>query len=156
MSTFIINLNDTIAMSDSAIVELAKVVRGSESSVQEAATTWQDVTIVGFICLAVVLVVLIAKWATWSWKNAEIQAAKEERIAKEEKEREDCIRKQKADLLNKQIEFLKEYCYEVKEVPQGDGGTKSQKTLKAMNSKEVEAYLKALGYDFPASEKTGN
>ena len=108
MSTFIINLNDTIAMSDSAIVELAKVVSKSESSVQEAATTGEDFAIVCVVCFAIVVVALIAKWAVWSWKRAEIKAAEDERIAKEEKEKAESERKQRSDAQAKLLDFLKE------------------------------------------------
>ena len=53
MSTFIINLNDTIAMSDSAVVELAKVIGTCQPVMREAETNCQDVWIVVFICAAV-------------------------------------------------------------------------------------------------------
>lgn len=108
MSTFIINLNDTIAMSDSAIVELAKVINTCQPCVQEAETNCYDVKIVAIICAAIVLVALIAKWALWSWKEAEQEASKAEREAKEEKEKVESERKLKADLLNKHLDFLKE------------------------------------------------
>ena len=108
MSTFIINLNDTIAMNDSTIVELAKVVSKSESCVQDTATTWEDFAIVCVVCLAVVIVVLIAKWATWSWKKAELEAAEDERKAKKEKEKAESDRKQRSDAQAKLLDFLKE------------------------------------------------
>lgn len=108
MSTFIINLNDTIAMSDSAIVELAKVVSTCQPCVQETETNCYDVIIVVFICAAIVLVALITKWAVLSWKDAEINAVNKERKEKEDKEKEDSKRKQKADLLGKHLDFLKE------------------------------------------------
>lgn len=38
MSTFIINLNDTIAMSDSAVVELTKVISNCQPYFQEVET----------------------------------------------------------------------------------------------------------------------
>lgn len=140
MSTFIINLNDTIAMNDSAVVELAKIVNASNSC--EVETNCLDVAIVGIICLAIIIVALIAKWAIWSWKNAELKAADAEQKAIEKKEKEECDRKQKADLLNKRIEMLNEFCYEV---PQDV--KPNQKVLKSISSKEVKEYLKALGYE---------
>ena len=133
MSTFIINLNDTIAMSDSAVVELAKVISTCQSCVQEAETNCnfavvelgkvigtcqscvqeaetncEDVKIVAIICAAIVLVALIVKWAVCSWKKSEKDAVDAERKAKKEKEKEDSERKQKADLLGKHLDFLKE------------------------------------------------
>ena len=108
MSTFIINLNDTIVMSDSAIVELAKVVSTCQPCVQETETNCYDVKIVVIICAAIVLVALIAKWAVWSWKRAERKAADAERKAKKIKEEEESERKIKSDLLDKYIELMKE------------------------------------------------
>ena len=60
MSTFIINLNDTIAMSDSAVVELAKVISTCQPCVQVSKTNCNDVIIVAIICVAIVLVALFA------------------------------------------------------------------------------------------------
>ena len=105
MSTFIVNLNDTIAMSDSTVVELAKIISCSQPCVSDAETNCQEMIIVGFICVAIVLVALIVKWAVSSWKAAEIAAAKEERTEKE-KETDIAERKQKADCLRKLLDFL--------------------------------------------------
>ena len=140
MSVFIVNFNDTIAMTDSAVVELAKIVSASNSC--EVETNWQDVVIVGIVCLAIIIVALIAKWTIWSWKSAEIEAADAERNAREKKEKEESDRKQKADLLNKRIEILKEFCYEV---PQEEKPT--QKILKSISSNEVKEYFKVLEYE---------
>ncbi len=60
MSTFIINLNDTVALSDSTLIELAKVVNSNQQYVQDAATNYDDVRIVFIICVVIILVVLIA------------------------------------------------------------------------------------------------
>ena len=93
MSTFIINLNDTIAMSDSVVVELAKVINTCQPCVKEAETNCQDVWIAGIICLAIVLVALIAKWTICSWKDADANTLKEERYEKARKEKEVAQRK---------------------------------------------------------------
>lgn len=106
MSTFIINLNDTIAMSDSAMVELAKVIGICQPCVQEAETNCHDVAIVAIVCVAIVLVALIVKWAVWSWKEAEQKTIETERKAKKEKEEEESKRKRKADCQGKLIDFL--------------------------------------------------
>ena len=57
MSTFIINLNDTIAMSDSAVVELAKLVSACQPCELEAQTNCNDVWIVVVVCATIVIVV---------------------------------------------------------------------------------------------------
>ena len=86
MSTFIINLNDTIALSDSAVVELAKVINTCQPCLREVETNCNDVKIVAIICIAIVIVALIARCAVLSWKDAEIKAANAEREAKERAE----------------------------------------------------------------------
>ena len=77
MNTFIINLNDTIAMSDSAMVELAKVMGTCRPCVQEAKTNCHDVTIVAIICGAVVLLAIIAAIVITIWHNKEVKNRRE-------------------------------------------------------------------------------
>ena len=108
MSTFIINLNDTITMSDSAVVELAKVINTCQPCVKEAQTNYNDVWIAGIICLAIVLVALIAKWAICSWKDADANVLKEERLEKVRKEKEEAKRKMLHNLIEKRIDALKD------------------------------------------------
>ena len=92
MSTFIINLNDTMAMSDSAVVELAKVISTCQSCVQEAETNCNsavvglgkvigtcqpcvqetetnccDVIIVVAICVTIFFVVGLVAWVLKIW-----------------------------------------------------------------------------------------
>lgn len=118
MSTFIFNLKDTIAVSDSALVELTKVM--GQPCVQEAQINCLDVVVVGIICLAIVIVALIAKGAILSWKDAEIQAAKAERESIET-EAAAAKRKKDAAVLDKLIDYLgrnttyEEYDKETKE-----------------------------------------
>lgn len=59
MSTFIINLNDTIAMSDSAVMELSKAVSACQPYIQETQANWADVEIAKLICLTIIAVALI-------------------------------------------------------------------------------------------------
>ncbi len=108
MSTFIINLNDTIAMSDSAVVELAKVINTCQPYVQKAETSCNDVMIVAIVCIATVLVALIAKWAICSWKDADANVLKEERFEKARKEKEEAQRKLLHNLIEKRIDALKD------------------------------------------------
>lgn len=67
MNTYIINLNDTIAMSDSLSVELVKDVNTCQPCFQEAETNLQDVWIAGFICATMVLVVGLVVWVLCIW-----------------------------------------------------------------------------------------
>ena len=97
MSTFIINLNDTTALSDSVVAKVIKLSEAFQPAVTEAESNNNDVMIVAFICIAIVVVALIAKWAAWSWQNAEIASRVKERSDKREKDEEDYQRKQKAE-----------------------------------------------------------
>ena len=56
MNTISICLNDTVALSDSTIIELAKVVNSSQPCIHEAQTSCNDVIIVGTICGTIVLI----------------------------------------------------------------------------------------------------
>lgn len=66
MGIFIINLNDTVALCDSTIIELTKVVNTCQPCIHEAETTCNDVKIVGIICgtiifLSILLLCLLRK-----------------------------------------------------------------------------------------------
>lgn len=129
MSAFIINLKDTIAVSDSALVELAKVA--SQPCAQEAETNCCDVYIVAIVCIAIVLVALIAKRTICSWKDAEIQAARD-RLKYIETEADAAKRKKDAAVLDKLIDYLgrnttcEEYNKETKEKIKKERGIKSE------------------------------
>lgn len=108
MNTFIINLNDTIAMSDSAVVELAKVINTCQPYISKNETSYNDVMIVAIVCVAIVLVALIAKWAICSWKDADTNVLREERFVKARKEKEVAQRKMLYNLIEKRIDALKD------------------------------------------------
>lgn len=57
MSTFIINLNDTVALSDSTLIELAKVVNSCQPCIQGAETNFNSIWITMIICLTAVAIV---------------------------------------------------------------------------------------------------
>ena len=108
MSTFIINLNDTIALSDSAVVELAKVINTCQPCLQETGANYNDVKIVAIICVTIVLVALIAKWAICSWKDANVSVLREERSERVRQEKEEAQRKMLHNLIEKRIDALKD------------------------------------------------
>lgn len=111
------------------------------NEIHEAGTNCQDVWIVGIICGAIVLVALIAKWAVWSCKRAEIMAAKNEREAKEKNEEEIAIRKQKADALNKLVDYLEKNT--IQEKYDAEEG-KRIKEEKGLSSEEGKYYINVL------------
>ena len=71
MSTFIINLNDTIAMSDSTVVELAKVLGPCQACSQRVENSFNDVYITAIICASVIGAIIIACWAYMCFKKRE-------------------------------------------------------------------------------------
>ena len=140
MNTFIINLNDTTALSDSIVTKVIKLSEACQPVVTEAETNCNDVMIVAFISVAIVLVALIAKWAVWSWKEAELMGAKNERGAKE-KEDDIAERKKKADALNKLVDYLEKNT--VQERYDAEEG-KRIKEEKGIGSEEGEYYIDVL------------
>ena len=107
MSTYILNPNDTIVMSDSIVVKMTKAADACLMFVNETATNCNDVMIVSVICVAIVLVALIAKQALSSWKKAESDYQEKEFLNKQKKDEAESLRKQKADLMGKKLETLK-------------------------------------------------
>ncbi len=140
MNTFIINLNDTTALSDSVVAKVLKLSEACQPVMTEAETNCEDVKIVAFICIAIVLVALIAKWAVCSLKNAEIMAAKNEREAKE-KEADIAKRKQRADILNKLIDYLAKNTSEENYNEEAGRVIKSEKGI---DSNEGQYYINVL------------
>lgn len=108
MNIISINLNDTIALSDSTIIELAKLVNSCQPCIQDSPTNCQDVKVVAIICVTIVFVALIAKWAIWSWQNAVITSKEQERKDKDEKEVAECKRKLDADKTNREWQLADE------------------------------------------------
>ena len=137
MSTFIINLNDTIAMSDSAVVELAKVISSCQPCVQEVVTNANDVTIAKYICLAVAFVALVVGATILLWKWLGNRVDEEERIFKKGKEQEESKRKQESDLLDKKLEMLKTMC-------DIDGYKRADDETKEKYYAPIDKFIKAI------------
>lgn len=131
MSTYILDTNDTIVMNDSIVVKISKTADACQTCVHEAATNWTDVEIVKYICIALVIIALIAACAVWLWKKAEIDAEEKERNARNTKEKEDNERKLKANCQEKLLVFLEKQI--------ASNTTQTEEYRKACN-----AYIKEL------------
>ncbi|MCH5312179.1 MAG: hypothetical protein J1E57_09550 [Prevotella sp.] len=59
MSTFLLNPNDTIVMSDSIVAKVTKAADACQMCVNEAATNWADVEIVQQICCSLIQIACI-------------------------------------------------------------------------------------------------
>ena len=99
MSTFIINLNDTVAMSDSGVVELAKVINTCQPCVQEVATNTNDVKNTFIVCATIIVITAIVALAITLWHRKEVA----ERYHKYEKDWSNNI-----DLKDKEFELWKQ------------------------------------------------
>lgn len=108
MSTLILNLNDTVAMSDSTLIELAKLVNASHPCVQEAATNWLDFAIAAIICVSVVVIACYGICRFFSNKEAERAAQENANEEKKTKDEADKKAKQKSDMTDKLVDFLKD------------------------------------------------
>lgn len=137
MNAIILNLNDTTALSDSAVVELVKAVNACQSRVMETETSCNDVIIAAIVCVAIVLVALIAKWAVWSWREAEIRILREIREEKTRNEQIEVKRKMLHTLIEKRIDALKNQAVIKNEKGDITG-------YKAFDSNEFKAYDNAL------------
>ena len=104
----ILFLNLAATVNDSVIVKVVKIIESSQPVSSEAATSCNDVKIVGIICLTIVLVALITKWAIWSWQKAEIASKKQERDDKKKRDGIEYMRKQKSIFLDVYLQVLKD------------------------------------------------
>ena len=130
MSTLILNLNDTVAMSDSTLIELAKLVNASHPCVQEAATNWLDFAIAAIICVSVVVIACYGICRFFSNKEAERAAQKNANEEKKTNDEADKKAKQKSDMTDKLVDFLK-----------NQASSKKETSLKDTNA---ETYVNAL------------
>lgn len=161
MSTFILNPNDTMVLSDSIIVKATKAA----SVCQPVETNYFDVCIVALICLAFIVVAWIAKCAICSWQKANIDLKKKELDDKRTKEREeserkqnaeeknrtwqheDQDRKQKSDLFERKLNILKAQCYELKtfeETTDGKNVKIVKEVLRSDCGDEINSYIEAI------------
>ena len=81
MSTFLL-----LCQCDSIVTTACGMTSPVIQKTYEAETSYNDVKIVGIICVAVVFVSLIAAWTVLAWKRKEIKACEDERKLKKDKE----------------------------------------------------------------------
>lgn len=123
-------------MSDSAVVELTKVISSCQPYVQEVETNDNDVKIVAIICLAIVLVAFIAVCGFLCWKSKEIKAGEEERTFQKTKEEEECQRKIDANNKDRANKLVERYLEILKVQTESD-----KNGLKSIQYRKVLEYL---------------
>lgn len=133
MSTFIINLNDTITMSDSAVVELAKVINTCQPCVKEAQTNCNDVWIVVVVCATIAIVVGLIAWILKVWISGKNHLQMEE-LDEKKKMNEAERKKQELDneLRRQDAEYVREQKKKVDEL-------KNKKTEQDLSIEMLEA-----------------
>lgn len=141
MSTFLFCQCDTV------VTKMCRNFIPVVKETYETGTNCKDVIIVGIICATIFLLTLVVAWTVLTWKTRKIQAIEKEREFKKMKEKEDSVREQKADLLDKKLQFLQNLCYEVQERTEIQDNKEVKKMCKVLmksNSKEVNQYLYEL------------
>lgn len=145
------------------MMKVTKTADAYLTCVNETGTNCNDVVIVFIICTAIVLVVLIAKWALLSWKKAESDYQEKEFLNKQKKDEVESLRKQKADLmgkkleiykeiLEKRLEILKDLCYEEKLCDETEKTKKVIKFIKKFDSQEIIDYREFIEKELVPSE----
>lgn len=141
MSTIVVNPGDVIVVNDSIAVKMSKVTEILQPVVKGAETNWQNVIIAVAItfavCATIIIVARIAKSTIVSWKKMVIEAQKQERTDRANKEKEESDSKRKSDILDKKLQILCETCYDLsKDEP--------KKVVKKYDDKAVANYIAAL------------
>lgn len=141
-------MDTLLILRDTITAHVIKVVDSCQLCAQEAPTNCNDVKVVAIICLAIVLMTLIAWGVISSWKCKELRAQEKDILVKEALEKEktknktDADSKQrKIDLQNKLLAFLE------KNTSKGDYNKDKPEllsTMKDINSKEAQYYIKVL------------
>lgn len=125
-TTIIMNAIDTIASNDTIVVKLVKATEVCQPIVKEAETNCYDFAIVFCICTVIALIAIIGICKFFADKKKEREILQQNEVQRnnwenQEKERkgnaeeknrnqqlEDQLTKQKNDLLNKYLDFLKD------------------------------------------------
>ena len=167
MSTFFLQANDTLVMTDTIMVKLTNSTSTCMSCLDKLATNQADVDIATVIMLGIVAIAIISFVGLILMKRNANRFKKESEERKRKWEEEDKDRKQKSELLSMKLELLKEQCYilkdrtevnECSETKKTRGQTgedietkesitnkqKHEKVLKASNDEDVKNYLAEL------------
>ena len=131
--------SNVVVLGETVPTKVIKVVDSCQSCANGTPTNCNDLGIAISVCVALVTVALITKCAILSWKKASISSVAIERKAKELKDRDESFRKQKSDLINKLLDFLKEKTSEKNEK---NGQQANGKSL-LMSSEDIYSLLRS-------------
>ena len=162
MSTFFLQANDTLVITDTLVAKLTNSANTCMSCLDKAATNQADVKIAIVIMLGIVAIAIISFVGLILMKRNANRFKKESEERKRKWEEEDKDRKQKSELLNMKLEMMKALCYKTEKVEgseqKNEKGSeqKYEKVLKSSDDKDVKNYLAELnnyGNDLPLKSK---
>lgn len=143
MSTFILEANDTIVMSDSVVMKFTESANACLSCAKESTTNWADLEITKWIMCGIATIVAICMLGYIIVKLIDVCSKACQERKKKEWEEKEADRKRDRELLDKKLEIMKALCYNPIE---REESKKYVEVLKSFNdeSKDIENYLKAL------------
>ena len=150
MSTFFLQANDTLVMTDTLVAKLTNSANTCMSCLDKAATNQADVKIAIVIMLGIVAIAIISFVGLILMRLIANSSKKHSEERKRKWEEEDKDRKQKSELLNMKLEMMKALCYKTEKVGgseqknEKDSEQKYEKVLKSSDDKDVKNYLAEL------------
>ena len=155
MSTYILNPNDTIALSNSIVVKMTKAADACQACVNEAATNWADVEIVQQICCSLIQIACIIVVGYVFIKIIDVVFTYCSEKTKRQWIVEDCNHKRNADLLNQLLDFQQKRSAPYIVDKDGNRMDKDKNQLKE-NEEVINAYISILEEHLTKQDETEN
>lgn len=67
MSTYVLNPNDTIVLSDTIVFKITKASEACHHVIIETRTTQEDIWIAAAVCIAVMVIIGLLSWVMHTW-----------------------------------------------------------------------------------------
>ena len=150
MSTFILEANDTIVMSDSVVMKFTESANACLSCAKESATNWADLEITKWIMCGIAVIVAICMLGYIIVKLIDVCSKACQERKKKEWEEKEADRKRDRELLDKKLEIMKALCYKDIQRKENNDGVETEKWVKVLKSysndesENIKNYLSAL------------
>lgn len=108
MSTFILEANDTIVISDSVVMKFTESANACLSCAKESATNWADLEITKWIMCGIAVIVAICMLGYIIVKLIDVYSKVCQERKKKEWEEKEADRKRDRELLDRKLDKLKE------------------------------------------------
>jgi len=115
MSTFIINMNDTIILNDTIVMKFTEVADKHLQIINESGTNSDDVKIVSVICGTIILLAIITAIVLilWHYKNVNTRMAIEaKKVDKEIKSKQDEVSRIEAEEKNRLARYFQKTIFD--------------------------------------------